>query len=48
MKVVVGQPAKTNKTGSEPSRRFSKRTDGNGSILVTSQSPTVSAGRPTF
>jgi len=34
MKAVVVKAAKTNKTGSEPSRRFSKRRGGNGSIFV--------------
>jgi hypothetical protein len=39
MKVVDVKPAKTNRTGSEPSRRFSKRRGDNGSTFVTSRAP---------
>jgi hypothetical protein len=47
MKAVVVKPAMMNKTGSEPSRRFSKRTGSNGDALVTARAPEVSAtGEP--
>jgi hypothetical protein len=48
MKVVVVKPAKINRTGSEPSRSFSKRNGGNGSTFVISHAPAVSAGRPIY
>jgi hypothetical protein len=39
MKAVVGKTVKTNKTGSELSRRFSKPGNGNGSTLSATVRP---------
>ena len=48
MKAVVVKPAKTNRTGSEPSRRFSRRKVGKRNTFVSSRPLVVNAGRPTF
>jgi hypothetical protein len=48
MKAVVVTPAMMNKTGSEPSRKFSNRGGSNGDDFVASRAPEVNAtGRPT-
>jgi hypothetical protein len=46
MKAVVGKTVKTNKTGSELSRRFSKPGNGNGSTLVSYRTPALAAREP--